>query len=282
MKQIFFIAIMLLMSLIPDMILAQSEFDNRLTSIASKGAELLEERCTGCHDLERAYEEVYTYPQWEDVVDRMIRKGGDDLLDETERKIVIDYLTTYSQLETFPQQPPPPPENTESEIIYVEDEQEESSSLIVTLLGRSHVLLLHFPIALIYLLVLVEIFSFSPTSSTPTVNNLLRKILITTVILSIFATISGLIFVGERQHPLLSFHKNMGIVTTVFVFLMLIIRILDLNYTQQQSQLRYRILLIISLILVTITAHVGGTMVHGDLFEPILGPIEDLIKTFTQ
>jgi cytochrome c5 len=58
------------------------------------GGELVQERCTGCHSLERVTSAHKTEAEWEATVERM-RDNGAQLTD-AEAQTVIDYLSkTY-------------------------------------------------------------------------------------------------------------------------------------------------------------------------------------------
>ena len=63
------------------------------------GAELLESRCTVCHDLDRVDAAMTSKDRsaWEITVDRMIEKGAQ--LHETERETLLDYLHGGSLLQ---------------------------------------------------------------------------------------------------------------------------------------------------------------------------------------
>ena len=56
------------------------------------GKNLVEERCTRCHDTKRIYRKKRNRTYWEQNVSRMIKWGSQ--LSDNERKVVIDYLTT--------------------------------------------------------------------------------------------------------------------------------------------------------------------------------------------
>jgi mono/diheme cytochrome c family protein len=54
------------------------------------GADLLQERCTACHGLNRVEGESETQAEWEATVERM-REYGAELTDE-EAQMLVDYL----------------------------------------------------------------------------------------------------------------------------------------------------------------------------------------------
>lgn len=60
--------------------------------ITSDAEELINVRCTFCHDVDRVYKAGLSPAGWEDTIDRMIARGA--WLDETERDAVIEYLSS--------------------------------------------------------------------------------------------------------------------------------------------------------------------------------------------
>lgn len=56
---------------------------------------LLEERCTGCHTMNRITSAGETTEGWTVIVDRMIQKGA--MLDEQERTLLIEHLAENYQ-----------------------------------------------------------------------------------------------------------------------------------------------------------------------------------------
>ncbi len=57
------------------------------------GATLLRERCAVCHGLERVESARKTAEEWNQTVDRMIRRGA--RLTEAERAVLVEYLATH-------------------------------------------------------------------------------------------------------------------------------------------------------------------------------------------
>jgi len=63
---------------------------------AIDGKFLLEERCTGCHDLGLVERARKTEEEWKATVERMVEKGTQ--LSQAEQELVIQYLTeTYTK-----------------------------------------------------------------------------------------------------------------------------------------------------------------------------------------
>lgn len=61
------------------------------TAPAIDGANLLEARCSGCHDVDRATTAQKTQAEWEQTVTRMIAKGAQ--LNDAEKAALVEYLT---------------------------------------------------------------------------------------------------------------------------------------------------------------------------------------------
>ena len=55
------------------------------------GKALAEERCTGCHNLDRVEAAEKTADEWKTSVERMVGKGAE--LNEAEQAAVIEYLS---------------------------------------------------------------------------------------------------------------------------------------------------------------------------------------------
>jgi hypothetical protein len=66
--------------------------DTEVEAEGEQAVALLEDRCTGCHGLERTTSSVKSQAEWEDTVDRMVEKGAN--LSEEEQAILISYLST--------------------------------------------------------------------------------------------------------------------------------------------------------------------------------------------
>ncbi len=61
---------------------------------AADGATLLQDRCTGCHSLDRVTSAQMTQGEWADIVARMVNHGA--ALNEAEQVVLVNYLTqTY-------------------------------------------------------------------------------------------------------------------------------------------------------------------------------------------
>lgn len=56
------------------------------------GKSLVEQRCIGCHGLDEVYGHKHTREEWKKVIDNMVARGA--RLDDSERKLVLDYLSS--------------------------------------------------------------------------------------------------------------------------------------------------------------------------------------------
>jgi hypothetical protein len=63
---------------------------NETEAITLDAEELVNERCTFCHYVDRVYKAGLSAASWEETIDRMIARGT--WLAETEREAVIEYL----------------------------------------------------------------------------------------------------------------------------------------------------------------------------------------------
>ncbi len=60
-----------------------------------EGRNLLEERCTMCHDLGRVESAQKTEEEWKTTVERMVANGAP--LDQPEQELLVEYLTQTCQ-----------------------------------------------------------------------------------------------------------------------------------------------------------------------------------------
>lgn len=128
-------------------------------------------------------------------------------------------------------------------------------------LGRMHPLLLHFPVAFIALLVLLNLFGKQlDTISFEKVN---YALLMLTSLTTVLATIMGLLLSLEGyESELMSLHKWIGIAISFIVYALV------LTYRYKKV---YRVLLYFSFIGVVFGGHFGAGLTHGSNFltEPI-------------
>ena len=84
----------LFLLLVLGLLLASCAGAGKGSSPEAKGAALVQERCTKCHDLGRVKRARKTEEGWRTTVKRMVGKGAQ--LNQAEQEAVIQYLTeTY-------------------------------------------------------------------------------------------------------------------------------------------------------------------------------------------
>jgi len=132
-------------------------------------------------------------------------------------------------------------------------------------LGRTHVVWLHFPIVLLLLVILIDWLPMATIVSTP-IWELFRSLVLLATLLT---ANTGMLL--QLEHTVsgqtLFYHQWLGVtlvLITAFYFL-------SHNYLSERVQLR-RVVGAVIILLVIITAHKGATLTHGDDF--ILGPIK--------
>lgn len=140
-------------------------------------------------------------------------------------------------------------------------------------IGRMHPLLLHFPVAFIALLVLLDLFrkQIDPASYEKVNYFLLLLTSLTTVV----ATIMGLLLSLEGyESELMSLHKWIGIAISFIVYALVLV---------YRSKKFYQVLLYSSLVGVVFGGHFGAGLTHGSnfLMEPIVAATKSRIDENT-
>lgn len=144
----------------------------------------------------------------------------------------------------------------------------------MTLFGRMHVVMVHFPVALLMLMALIEVLRWRrPAGSMDQ----------TVVIMAIIAALSSIASVaqglvldggssdGESDYArTLALHKWLGITTAFFSIAAAVIALRrQLGDTLGLCRL-YRALVLPGAVLVSLTGHYGGQAVHGKDYLPIM------------
>jgi hypothetical protein len=140
----------------------------------------------------------------------------------------------------------------------------ESGSDVVTALGRFHILVLHFPIALLMMVPVLEI------AGTFKLLNHVRQtvpvILIAAILFSVKACFLGyMLATGEGDNSsLLINHMWAGIITTILMIAALILRELHYQTGNKLILTGYLAVLTGSIISLTQGSHDGASLVHGE------------------
>ncbi|HEX3133006.1 MAG TPA: c-type cytochrome domain-containing protein [Planctomycetota bacterium] len=143
----------------------------------------------------------------------------------------------------------------------------------MTLFARAHVVVVHFPVALLMVLALIEVLRWR--RKTGSMDQTIAIIAVITALSSIVAIIQGLMLAddgsGSVEHArLLALHKWLGIVTGVVAIGSAAIALRrQLGDTPGLAKL-YRVFVLPGALLVSLTGHYGGQMVHGEKYLPIM------------
>jgi len=143
----------------------------------------------------------------------------------------------------------------------------------LTLFARAHVVVVHFPVALLMLLALIEVLRWR--RKTGSMDQTVAFIAVITALSSIVAIVQGLMLEGDGHGDgaharLLFLHKWLGIVTGVVAIGTAVIAFRrQLGDTPGLTKL-YRAFVLPGAALVSLTGHFGGQMIHGEDYLPIM------------
>ncbi len=145
----------------------------------------------------------------------------------------------------------------------------ENKPSLLALFGRMHMVIVHFPVALLIVLGVIEVFRWR--SRTGSVDK-------TIVIISIFTALSSLLAVAQgwvlaersEQSDLLELHRWLGISTATVAIIVAIIAILRQFGDSAALGKCYRYTVIPGALLVSLTGHYGGAAMHGKDYLPIM------------
>ncbi len=150
----------------------------------------------------------------------------------------------------------------------------EGAPSMVALFGRAHVLMVHFPVALLMVLALIEVLRWR--SKEGSMDQTVAIIAVITALSSIVAVIQGLLLDdgssdGTSDYArLLALHKWLGIATAVVACAATAVALRrQLGDSPGWTRL-YRALVLPGAILVSLTGHYGGQAVHGPDYLPIM------------
>lgn len=144
----------------------------------------------------------------------------------------------------------------------------------LTLFGRSHVVMVHFPVALLMLMALIEILRWRRPSGS--MDQTVAIIAVVAALSAIASVAQGLVLDGDSSDGqseyarTLALHKWLGITTAVFAVAAAAVALRrQLGDTLGLSRL-YRALVLPGAALVSLTGHYGGMAVHGKDYLPIM------------
>jgi uncharacterized membrane protein/mono/diheme cytochrome c family protein len=135
-------------------------------------------------------------------------------------------------------------------------------------IGRTHLVVLHFPIALLIVAAIVELLSalnLRRTSSRYTPSPTGTTMFVFALLATIASVITGLIL-GFDDGPEVDLHRNLGIATGVLVVITAIPLLASRRDSPGGAPRIYLTLLIVSAGAVGFTGHLGGDLTHGKGF----------------
>lgn len=150
----------------------------------------------------------------------------------------------------------------------------EGAPSMVALFGRAHVMVVHFPVALLMVLALIEVLRWRRKEGS--MDQTVAIIAVITALSSILAVVQGLLLDGGSSDGtsdyarLLALHKWLGITTAVFACVATVIALRrQLGDSSGLTKL-YRAVVLPGAVLVSLTGHYGGQAVHGADYLPIM------------
>jgi uncharacterized membrane protein/mono/diheme cytochrome c family protein len=147
-----------------------------------------------------------------------------------------------------------------------EPEQVTSAGRVVRWLGKFHLLLLHFPIALVFVAGACEVWSVWRRSPVP--SEAVRTCLWLGAVAAIPTMALGWLFAasgnGVSSPQLLTAHRWLG--TSAALWLVITAVVSERDTCRQARSRSVRVLLTAGLVVTALTAHLGGLLAHGEDF----------------
>jgi uncharacterized membrane protein len=144
----------------------------------------------------------------------------------------------------------------------------------VALFGRAHVVMVHFPVALLMVLALIEVLRWRRKDGG--MDQTVAIIALITALSAIASVVQGFVLDDGRSDGvsedarMLALHKWLGIGTTIIACAAAAVALRrQLGDTPMLSKI-YRALILPGAVLVSLTGHYGGAVVHGKDYLPIM------------
>ena len=142
---------------------------------------------------------------------------------------------------------------------------------LLQIVGRMHPAVIHFPIAWLTLLLLIE--TAALFTGKPEWSRFGLYVLILTLLSFIPAVTSGLILSkSQGSDPdfikLMTLHRNINLSVVLICVIAFILRIARSEKLQGRARLPYFLLILVSTALIAFSGHLGGKMVFGENYLP--------------
>lgn len=133
-------------------------------------------------------------------------------------------------------------------------------------LGRLHPLIVHFPIGVLIVALLLELFTVNKRK--PELRSGIHLLLIVGALSAVLAAIFGWLLQEQDQYSgdILGFHKWFGIATAVLAAIALMVHRQIVVKSHWQLLKTYRAILVITVVGVSVTGHFGASLTHGPDF----------------
>lgn len=144
----------------------------------------------------------------------------------------------------------------------------------IALFGRAHVVMVHFPVALLMVLALIEVLRWRRKDGS--MDQTVAIIAVITALSAIASVVQGFVLDDGRSDGvsedarMLALHKWLGISTTIIAIAAAAVALRrQLGDTPLLTKI-YRALILPGAALVSLTGHYGGAVVHGKDYLPIM------------
>ncbi|MEJ7737263.1 MAG: DUF1549 domain-containing protein [Chitinophagaceae bacterium] len=133
-------------------------------------------------------------------------------------------------------------------------------------LGRLHPLAIHFPVSLLILAALLELFTMKKFNSRLRAG--INVLVFSGVAMSVISAVFGLLLArnGDYGENLLSLHQWTGIATACLGIASLLLLIAIHKHNRRNLVKPYRVLLFCTVIAVSTAGHFGASLTHGDAY----------------
>ncbi|HEY4220528.1 MAG TPA: c-type cytochrome domain-containing protein [Myxococcota bacterium] len=131
----------------------------------------------------------------------------------------------------------------------------------LAVVGRTHLLLLHFPVAILFAVLLLEV-ALRKRALEPR-REFMGALLLVAAVGAVVVVVTGLLYAQSesfhgREAQMLTQHRNLGIATAVLALVTYIV------HRRGGLRVAYLLMLVLACAAVTATGHRGGEIVHGE------------------
>src|SRR5688572_24344592 len=146
-------------------------------------------------------------------------------------------------------------------------------------LGRLHPLIVHFPIGLLVIVFVLELFTLNKKNQE--LRSAINLLLIVGALSAVAAVIFGLLLKTQDQYSgrILTIHQWSGIATAILAVATVTLHLLVSTRSKEHLLKTYRAILIFTVLCVTIAGHYGASLTHGADFLTSVLPWNDTLRS---